>query len=283
MATTLAQRELRRPPGLRTSVRQQVWLLGASRRWLHLTLGLLAILLWAYLAGPGLAEGPSPGAALVFTAWLALVAGVVWPIMVWHGESPTGRGYHWSLPIPRPAHDLTRVAVGALYLICVCAALAGAGVIAEYVDGTSEVMPLEVFSTLFGPQAWPYFFVPPLGIYFLTMPAVLWSEYPITRWTLGGWVAFSFLALALQSQGFDRLTGILEAVFSSERWGLSAAVITPLHLGLAGDEATGERWWTAAALWLAIGVGLTLFTAIYRPADLNRLFRGDATAAPAGA
>ena len=175
MATGVEASELRPAAGIGISLRQQAWLLGVSGRWAFLILGLVAMLMLM-----GLSEVPRELPRTFILAMLAMLGGVVWAVMVWHGEGPSRRTYHWSFPVRRPVHDLVRVGLGAAYLIAICALLTGVGAIADALNGTFDRF------TSIGPAAWANFFLAPLIVYFLVIPAVLWSEYAITRWVFVG-------------------------------------------------------------------------------------------------
>ena len=55
---------------------------------------------------------PVLASATGYLLFVGLLAGVI----VWLSESPSRRRYHWSLPIRREVHDLSRVTAGACWL-----------------------------------------------------------------------------------------------------------------------------------------------------------------------
>ena len=272
MATNVGARELRPAPGIGTSFRQQAWLLGVSGRWVFLILGLVAVLMLI-----GLSDVPREVPRILISAMLALLGGAIWPVMVWHGEGPDRRSYHWSLPVPRPAHDLARVALGAVYLLGVCAVLAAAGALAASMNGT-----FDRFAAI-GPEAWANFFVAPLIVYLLVSPVVLWSDYPITRWVFGIIFGMGLLAVILSWQGLHQLGEGMSKIAEAENWGLGPALFGILREVRRSMElpAPVDLLWTAAALWFTLGLALTLFAGIYRPDDLRRFVRHDARPAAA--
>ncbi|MFQ6045509.1 MAG: hypothetical protein ACE5PT_03990 [Gemmatimonadales bacterium] len=259
MATTVEARELRVAPGIGISIRQQAWLLGVSGRWGFLILGLLAVLMLI-----GLSDVPPEVPRIVITANLALVGAVAWPIMVWLGEGPSRRSYHWSLPVPRPAHDLARVALGAVYLLGTCVVLAGASAIAASANGTFDRFAAT------GAVAWANFFVAPLIVYIWVSPVVLWSEYRITRWVFITWASVGPLSLILEWRGIHVLNEAVEWFFDRD-WGITTALFDGVQREVMELPVRFEAWWTAAAMWFARGRALTVFTALYRPDDLRRL------------
>ncbi len=265
MRANVAVRELRPTPGIGVSFRQQAWLLGMSGRWILQILGLLALLMLI-----GLSDVPREAPRILITSMLAILGGTTWAVMVWHGEGPDRRSYHWSLPVPRPAHDLARVALGAAYLLAICAVLAGAGAIAASANGTFDRFAATA------PEAWANFFVAPLIVYLLVTPVVLWSDYPITRWVFAIYLGGGLLAAILSWQGFDLLVEGLEKIFDAENWGLAAALFAGIQHEVSasmGLPPLVDLWWTGAVLWFGLGLALTVFTALYRPDDLRRLVR----------
>lgn len=273
MATNVMARELRAARGIGTSFRQQVWLLGVSGRWIYLVLGLLAVLLLIARS-----DTPREIPRILFVALIALPVGAIWAIAVWRGEGPNRRHYHWSLPVPRPAHDLARVAVGAMYLLGALAVLAAAGVLTAFMDGT-----FARFAS-FSAEAWANIFVAPLIVYLLVTPFMLWSDYAITRWVI--WIFFGLPFLAVLTvrawQRFEFVGWALDQTLGEGDWALGTALWTGTLRAIEESiEATGgsvswsgDLWWTAASLWLVLGLALTLFAGIYRPDDLTRLVRG---------
>ncbi|MBI4545457.1 MAG: hypothetical protein HY703_09695 [Gemmatimonadetes bacterium] len=269
MATSVAALE-RLEPGIGTSFGQQAWLLGVSGRWVYLTLGLLTVLMLV-----GLAAVPPDAPETFITALFAVPFGAFWAVMVWQGEGPSRRTYHWSLPVPRPAHDLARVTGGALYLLGAYAVLAGTGALAASAQGTWGR-----FAAI-GPEAWASFFVAPLIVYLLTTSLVLWSEYAVTRWVIGTVTGFSLLAAILASWGYSMLAEVIQRLLFGDSLGFDAALFTGTLREVFGSPeragtAPSDPWWPAAALWLAVGLALTVFTAAYRPDDVTRLVRSAA-------
>jgi hypothetical protein len=250
--------------GMRTSFRQQAWLLGVSRRWVPLTLILLVVLLLLLMLG----DFPPKSPPIIFAAVLALPVSVIWAATVWSGETPTRRTYHWSLPVARPGHDLARIFVGALYLLGAYAVLAGAGALVSVIDGT-----FPRFAAI-QPVAWANYILAPLIIYLLVMPNVLWSEYRITHVVYGAFFGVIIVANILKWVGFGfGADSIHKLIFASEGLGsaMVAGMLPEITSLVAGDAVVaGEPWLPAALLWLGIGLVLTLFTAMFRPDDLRR-------------
>jgi hypothetical protein len=245
--------QLRAAATTAASFRHQAWLLGVSGRWIYPAAAVVALLLLV---------GRTQNVSLL-AAIFAVVLGSVWPLIVWHAETPGRRLYHWSLPVTRAAHDLMRVATGALYLVVICAVF---GATAAISDGT-----LAGF-TARGPQAWSSFFLVPLILYFVVTPLALWSEYAITRWTLGSSVAFAVVAVVLELQGVSQPVELIAWALADGRWSFTFALTDGIEAMDPSHTASAARWAIAAALWLGFGIAWTIFTAIFRPDDLKRMF-----------
>lgn len=252
--------------GTWTSLRQQAWLLWKSRRWAFLVLAFVALLA---LISAG--EEPSVAPELLIAALVLLPAAPIWAMLVWSGEAPEGRSYHWSLPVSRPVHDLVRVALGAVALLAAYAILAAVGAIIAATAGGYDR-----FAAI-GSTAWAGFFFGPLILYLLVMPAVLWGDHPATRWTLGIVAGVPILAVVLQWIGAPiSLEPVAEIVFVTTRYSLGPAVLDGIVDALVNLEAGAAGpptglWLTATVVWLVLGTLLTILAATFRPADVKRL------------
>jgi hypothetical protein len=242
------------------SLRQQTSLLWASDRWVYFGLGLAAVL--ALVGGTGLGDELLRTSTMAF---LPLPAAGIWSMLVWWREGPDRRSYHWSLPISRPIHDLMRVLAGAVILLGCYAVLAFAGWLAAHAQGNFDHL------AALWPQSWASYFVGPTIVYLLVSPLVLWSDYAITRWAYGVILAVPGLAVILGFQGIDFLQRGVHAVLLTPEWGLGAALGSGFVDG--GVPVAAHVVWPATVLWLTLGLALTAFFAIYRPADLTRLVR----------
>jgi hypothetical protein len=249
--------DLHTPVGAGTSFAWQLRLLGWSGRWVYLVAALLLVLVAAKTLHADAVLGvPLVGVA----AMVGLPAPVLWGLVVWQGELPHRRSYHWSLPVARPGHDLARVAAGAVWLLAAYLVLAGIGAILAATSGEWAR-----FAAI-GP-AWITFFAAPLVLYLLVAPLALWSD---SRWLLRvmvGWIVLGVCEAILQLESYRR---VAEAVFGyGNGWGLA----TVLFGGFLRHEADGPSAASVVALWLGIGLVATVGAAVWRPADLARLLR----------
>lgn len=259
---------LRAAAGVLTSFRQQFWMLGRSRRWLYMAASLLVVI--PLVGSVGFGAHPH---TFVVAAYFAILAGALWPLGVWAGEQPARRGYHWSLPVSRPAHDLARIAAGAVHLVGACTILAAVIVLFAAADGT--------FPSLAASPAiaWANFFLAPLIAYLLASPIILWSEYAVTRWIIGTLIFFGVTGMLLQGVFLFPLEAVLWPVFLHPTLGLTYALT-----GMADQAFTDAMartsapapggWWRAVAFWLLVAAVVNSLAARYRPDDLARLIGG---------
>jgi hypothetical protein len=147
------------PPLLPVVLRQQNTVLLRTLRAPQLVLGLLALLLLLDLQGtlPGRAGSP---ALLLLFYWLWLPA-LAWSSALWAGEPPAKRHYHSALPVDRAVHDLSRVLVGAAWLVgAVAIAIVCGGALAAWRGDAAALEPLTAW-------AWLNYFTYPLLLYTL--------------------------------------------------------------------------------------------------------------------
>ncbi|HUF49258.1 MAG TPA: hypothetical protein VMN60_00400 [Longimicrobiales bacterium] len=247
--------ELRAAASAATSFRQQLWLLGRSGRWIYPIAALSAMLLM--LPGGGDPTVAVAGALVGFT-------GAFWPMIVWYGETPGRRTYHWSLPVARTGHDLMRVAAGAIYLVAISVTVALAAIL---IDGSVASSFGEFRTVLF-----LAFVLIPLFPYFLMTALALWSDYTITRWVLAGFVAFPVGATILERAGYGQPADWFGTLFFGGRFSFAFTLFEGIFILSDGRVFPGELWPTAIAIWLAAGILLTLLAASVRPDELKRLF-----------
>src|SRR5262249_6196739 len=153
-----------------------------------------------------------------FLFMLAPLAAALWAMLVWYREGPDRRSYHWSLPVARPKHDLARVVAGAVYLLGICAVLAGAGALASFAEGELDRL------TALGPQLAACLFVGPLIAYALVSAVVLWGDAQLVRWLLGLLLGVAVLAEVLDANGYTFLVHGFQRFLFDERFGLATAL-----------------------------------------------------------
>lgn len=225
-------------------------------------------ILWSRL-GDIRMELPAVVFALLFVMGSLGVWGLIAPLVVWRAESPSARGYHWSMPVNRRTHDLLRVAAGAVWLLAagvfwllallLCAALSGR--VAELAG--------------FGPAAWLDLLVGPLLVYLLASVTAVRCERPAAWfWGTLGVLSFGWALLqAAQLEGWrlGAVAAIPEAI-AAGRFGLgtalAGAVARDAAAAVGRELAFGAgpgRWALTAALWLALAAAAVYAAASARP------------------
>lgn len=229
------------PPAWSTVFRAQLRLL-LRKKWKLLGLIGLAGLTALFWADPPAATpstrhfGVAEFAASPFVYGVAVLLAVAWAASVWSDEGPGERAYHWSLPVRRPVHDLTRVGAGGL-LFLAAAAPTLAGIYAAHLllGGGFALGDPALLGLSAGVVAVAYL----LG----TIPALV-ADHPL-RWAV---------ATVL---GYLIIGGLLEE--AAERWSW-----------LAGPEAAVKSVWNGAyglenALMSPSSVFVSRFVEEYSP------------------
>jgi hypothetical protein len=196
-----------------------------------------------------------------------LFAGAVWALFVWHGEGRDRRLYHWTMPLGHHAHDLSRVTVGALWLMAGSLFFCAAGVALSLYDGT----PLLSYSG----WLWVNCFTLPLTSYLLMSIIGLLASRPFV-WIFTGLAAIAAVATFADITSFDPTFGLFEAVMTG-RYGLGTALFGGTEFAAADAIATfrgrsipgyvvqPETYVIANALWLPLAASLVVLAARRRP------------------
>lgn len=178
---------------------------------------------------------------------LAFILAVGWAAGVWSDEGPGDRAYHWSLPVSRPVHDLTRVGLGgAAYLLVGAVGLAAGSIVFAAggglpSPGAAGVWGLVVLGLL-------------TGFLLGTVPALV-SEHPL-RWVLGTWFGYLILGglLGEAAEKWTWLGGVESALKSV--WlgshGLRAAVFAPHQVAGQAEQTVSSEPVAALLLWLGL-------------------------------
>lgn len=186
------------------------------------------------------------------TTFLALL----WPGAVWSGEGPGERAYHWSLPVARSVHDLTRVGVGGACYLGVVSLGLGVGLLAVAV-GWGRATPVTGVRV---PAAAALALV--LAYLTGTVPA-LSSAHPY-RWVLGTYVGGALAlslseVLARRQPSLARLHETLRVVTAGE-YGLVSAFEAPVRLAAGGSGGADGSPWACLLLWLGVAAAATVAT-----------------------
>lgn len=235
------------PPAWSAVLRSQARLL-LRKKWKLAGLIAAGAALAAYL---GLVEGTANDLSQVVVGspvyGLAWILAVGWAASIWSDEGPGDRAYHWSLPVTRPAHDLTRVGLGGLYYL----AVGFAGLAA----GTALVALFAGTPVLGGIRVWGLAALGlVLGFLLGAVPALL-TAHPI-RWSAGAALGYLIVG-GLLGEAADRWTWLagLDAVVKSVwngTFGLESAIAAPMQVGGFADGMVTTRPVAALLLWLGL-------------------------------
>lgn len=231
------------PPPWGTVFRAQLRLL-LRKKWkllvfLALAIGLPTVGLFraVTLAGAELTPDLAPGLAAYSLETVAMsppvygLAGLLalaWAASVWSDEGPGERAYHWSLPVRRPVHDLTRAGGGALLFLAASALGLSVAFVAHLLLGGRFAL---------GDAAvWGVIVLGIVVSYLLgTIPALV-SAHPF-RWVIGTVLGYVFLGglLEVSAERWSWLAGLEGAVKSvwNGAYGLEAALHAPLVVSLS--------------------------------------------------
>ncbi|MDP2497333.1 MAG: hypothetical protein Q8W44_04985 [Candidatus Palauibacterales bacterium] len=177
----------------------------------------------------------------------AFLAAYGWAAGVWSDEGPGERAYHWSLPVTRPAHDLTRVGLGAVFFLVTGAAavalwtLPVAALTGAITPGPVRALALVALLLL-------------LGYLLGTVPALL-SDHP-ARWSIGVFLGYA-VGTGLLMEAAERWRWIgsvpraLASVWSGEL-GLRSAMFAPQQIAGYAEETVTSSPALALFLWLGL-------------------------------
>jgi hypothetical protein len=187
--------------------------------------------------------------------WLAGAAGLLfallWPIRVWSGEPSSRRDYHYSMPLRRSHHDLTRVLAGGVWVAAISLTLVLIAVLtATLFDHTS------LFARL-TPWFWLNLLIAPLMVYALASIVYVRANSRPSAWLWGGLWALSLVV----TLGAALAPDLTKTVARSPIWNPVRTLMGPLFGEIAGTTVTqgahqvlGWLLWSAvflAGLWIA--------------------------------
>jgi hypothetical protein len=110
-----------RMPSMRAVAREQLRLLIGNSYVPGLFCFMLLYLVSLFVFIPHADLVPWEGPRLRYFYFLLIVIGAIAGGVVWFGEGPRNRRYHWSMPVRRELHDLIRIAAGAVWLMALIA------------------------------------------------------------------------------------------------------------------------------------------------------------------
>lgn len=175
----------------------------------------------------------------VTLAFLALFL----PVAIWNEESPTRRSYHWSMPIARTTHALTRAFAGWVWLIGVTVAWLSFIVAIDSITQRIVGIPSSHHAVAGG---WALL-VPFTAVtiaYLMGSAAAIGARTPLV-WIAGVPAIYFGVSLILVMLGYLDAARTMLAAFSG-LYGASAAMAGQIRVEGA---LSLQRWFGAAVLW----------------------------------
>ena len=181
----------------------------------------------------------------VLTAMLALLLA----ILVWHEEAPRKRMYHWSMPVSRSMHAVTKAFAGWVWAMVGTLLFLSVVVAVDAVTQNIAGRPIDIGRYI---VAWEWLvpFTSVTVAYALASAATIGAETPII-WIGGLPILYACIAVMMASVGYARLSQRMLILFSGY-YGAGASiagqVMGPSVAG-ARVEPSVQRWLLAALLW----------------------------------
>lgn len=201
----------------------------------------------------------APGATVPMTLIALLI-----PFGVWRSEDRARRAYHWTMPVARAEHTLTKVFAGwlwlmggvALYLVT----LAVLGVVMRAISGASPQHVADAWE-------WLVPFTSATIAYLLTSIAIVGSAHA-WRW-IGGVIVGYFITLLVLDVLDLRDAKHAVGLIVDGTYGLAAAIfgqVNTVHIGHRYFVGDPVRWLAVTLLWSAL-TGASMWLAARRHAD----------------
>ena len=238
-------------PAWSVVAREQLRAVGlALRVEILLVLGLLvALLVISVLTAIRAANDPHMNVGFMYGAAASIPTSILalfFPFTVWRSEEPSRRDYHWSMPVGRVEHTLTKITMGWAFLMVLVAAyvvfLLGLWGSAVFVAGE----PVRVSAAWW---EWMVPFTAATVAYLLTSALVVGTDHP-WRWIVGIAVAFLFVFALLSAVDLDATRDAFTGLLAGS-YGLNAAVFGQVEV--ADESPRVGRWLASAGLWALIG------------------------------
>ncbi len=215
--------ELVRTPHLRAVAALQLKHLVLTKYAPSIVLLPLSMFLFAQLV-------PRPDFIMPWRTYPTMAAGSLWTTLmavaaaglVWAGEGPGHRRYHWSLPVPRETHDLLRILMGAVWLLLGIAVFCVVGTLLESAVLREQWL---AHASLF----YVGLFVTPLLVYTLAMLFVILLERPVF-WILVSVILVAGLQTRFIEKHFPELNDLTTSLFSVSSDNSLAVALTGAEL-----------------------------------------------------
>ncbi len=202
---------------------------------------------------PSLDLSPEILIPAIFLAFLA-------PLSIWKSEEPSRRSYHWSMPVDRSVHTLTKNTSGWVWFMIAMMAFILWGLLMALITGGDLGLQREQAIPAW---RWIHPFVAATIGYLLASAIVLASDHP-WRWFAGIVLGFVLVTNILRAAGMPDLAMALQSVWEGN-WGLEVALTGSTEVPTEVTRRDGttmirlidrpdfHAWIRAALLWLGIG------------------------------
>jgi hypothetical protein len=202
---------------------------------------------------PSLDLSPEILIPAIFLAFLA-------PLSIWKSEEPSRRSYHWSMPVDRSVHTLTKNTSGWVWFMIAMMAFMLWGLLMALITGGDLGLQREQAISAW---RWIHPFVAATIGYLLVSTVVLSSDHP-WRWFAAIVLGFVLVTNILRAAGMPDLAMALQSVWEGN-WGLEVALTGSTEVPTEVTRRDGttmirlidrpdfHAWIRAALLWLGIG------------------------------
>lgn len=260
---TMTMIALHEPPRSSEAAREQLRAVGVALRWDALIFLALLLVFLVFntihafrIAGDANHQasvdyGPAGAVPMLLIAFLL-------PFVVWRGEDPARRAYHWAMPVPRETHTLLKVASGWLWLVF------GVGAYLLFITALSwstSAITGNWPSDRAAAWEWLVPFTAATACYLFASALVVGSRHP-WRWVFIALLVWLFGAAYIDSMDLHELGRAAGRIWGGE-WGLQAVLIGSPERYI-DDAARRLAWMRATSLWGAVGVIALLWAARWR-------------------
>ena len=187
-------------------------------------------------------------AALWLAGMASLLLAVLWPIRVWRGEPVTRRDYHYSMPIKRSHHDLTRVLAGGVWVLLVSLGLVlVAAVTAALFDHTALFGRLTVWF-------WLNLLIAPLILYTLTSIVYVRAASRPSAWFWGGFWALGMALTVLAGFAPDFVGKVVLSPTLNPIRTLVGPIVSEIGAGTVTEGTPQVLGWILWSTVFAVGL-----------------------------
>jgi hypothetical protein len=198
-------------------------------------------------------------------SFLFATLAILLPIAMWLEEDPTKRAYHWSMPVSRATHAMTRTFSGWVWLVAVIAIwlafIIAIDAITQRIVGATLPRPLGALEYLGGGasprhatvEAWQYLvpFTAATIAYLFASAAAIGARTPLV-WIAGPPLIFVGVSILAFTFGYPEVSSAMSKIISGS-YGASAAMSGVIRVD---GFPNVDRWLGATVLWGAAASGL---------------------------